>query len=243
MRFITTFSDQHQTVHSILSKHWHILLADPTLSKYLGPHPEITYRRSRSIKDCLLHSHYHKSWDRQDESLGLFRCGSCDFCHLLLEGPSFTLPNGRTHFLRHHITCLTKGVIYIILCRCGAFYIGKTIMPLWKRVKDHVYYTTNGILNKAIGYHVAFEHNYDPHTFEIAVLDCIYDDPRGRVAYVHCVLQLAPPLPFTRPQDCGFYCGFYWGFWDVSFGANFDFCLVSTPLLLVPELTISASAF
>lgn len=43
-----------------------------------------------------------------------------------------------------------------------------------KRLDRH-----NGILNKAIGYHVAFKHNYDPHTFKIAVIDHVYEDPRS----------------------------------------------------------------
>lgn len=54
VRLITTYSDQHQTIRSTIQKHWHILTTDPTISKYIGSRPEITFRRARSIKDRLV---------------------------------------------------------------------------------------------------------------------------------------------------------------------------------------------
>lgn len=138
VRFITTYSEQHEQIRSIIQKHWHILSTDPILAKYLGPRPEIIFRCSWSIKDHLVHSQYHKSENKQQDQLGLLRCGTCDFCHLLIEGTIIPLPNGHTHSLWHHVSCQTRGVIYIIFCQNGAFYVGKTIRPFWRRIKDHV---------------------------------------------------------------------------------------------------------
>lgn len=181
VRFITTFSDQHTHIHEIMQRHWHLLLGDNTMCKYkyLSDRPEITFKRLGSIRDRLVRSQYARSSRQQQDTPGIFRCGSCDYCHLLMEGPSLTLPDGRVHKIRHHISYLNKGIIYIILCQCGAFYIGKTIRSFWKRMKDHIYYATCGILNTAIGHHVAFKHRYDPHVFRFAALDRIYEDPRG----------------------------------------------------------------
>lgn len=96
-----------------------------------------------------------------------------------MEGSPILLPNGDTHPIRHHISCQMRGVIYIIFCQCGAFYVGKTIRPFWKRMKDHVYYATNGLLNTTINHHVAFRHKYHPQVFKFAALDHVYQNPRG----------------------------------------------------------------
>lgn len=133
------------------------------LAKYLGPRPEITFRRSGSIK---VDSQYLKSETKWDQ-VGLFRCGN--FCRLLMEGASIPLPNGHTHTLQHHITCQTRGVLYV----------DKTIRPFWKRIKDHVYYATNGIVNTTMGNHVAFKHKYDSGVFKFTAFNRIYENPRG----------------------------------------------------------------
>lgn len=75
--------------------------------------------------------------------------------------------------------CQTKEVIYIIFCRCEAFYIGKTIRPFWKRVKDHVYYANSGLLNTTMGHHVVLKHQYDPLVLKFSALNRIHEDPRG----------------------------------------------------------------
>lgn len=103
----------------------------------------------------------------------------CDFCDLLLVGPPFPLPNVRINVLQHHITCQTQGVIYIIFCQCGTFYVGKTIRPFWRRIKDHVYYATSGLLNTTMGYRIAFKHKFNPMVFKFAALDVIHVDHRG----------------------------------------------------------------
>lgn len=46
-------------------------------------------------------------------------------------------------------------------------------------MKDHMYYAMNGLLNTAIGYHIAFKHQYDPFVFKFAALDRVYENPRG----------------------------------------------------------------
>lgn len=165
IRFITTYSDQHGQIRGIMNKHWHLLSSDLTLCKYIKEYPEITFKWSGSIRDRLVRSHYTRNKDKQGDRPGVYRCGSCDYCELLLEGSPFQLPNGRIHSLKHHATCQTKGVIYITLCQCGAFYVCKTMRPLWKRMKDHYYYATVGNLNTPIGHHIAFQHNYHPYVF------------------------------------------------------------------------------
>lgn len=110
VRFITTYSDQHEQIRRIMQKHWHLLSADPILTKYLGVNPDITLRLSGSIRDRLVQSQYKKPQNKQCDRPGLFQCGACDYWHLLIEGPSVPLPNGRIHTIHHRITCQTKGI-------------------------------------------------------------------------------------------------------------------------------------
>lgn len=46
-------------------------------------------------------------------------------------------------------------------------------------MKDHMYYATCGLLNTAIGHHMAFRHRYEPYVFKFAALHKVYEDPRG----------------------------------------------------------------
>lgn len=162
VRFITTYSDQHGQVREIMNRHWHLLTSDPILCKYIKEYPEITFKWSGSITGHQVKSHYTRHKDQQEYIEGIFRCGLCE---LLLEGSSFRLPNGHIHSLKHHVTCFTKGIIYIILCQCGTFYNVKTIRLFWKYKKDHMYYDTAGILNNPIRHHITLKHNYYPSVF------------------------------------------------------------------------------
>lgn len=42
-----------------------------------------------------------------------------------------------------------------------------------------IYSATNGLLNTAMGYHIAFKHKYYPMVFKFAALDVVYADPCG----------------------------------------------------------------
>lgn len=54
VRLITRFSGQHRQVRNVSNKYWHLLVADDVVSKYVSPYPQITYRRSQSLKDHLV---------------------------------------------------------------------------------------------------------------------------------------------------------------------------------------------
>lgn len=56
--FVTTFSAHQNIFRELMEHNWHILSEDPVISKYVASKPEITYRRSRSIRDSLVHSHF-----------------------------------------------------------------------------------------------------------------------------------------------------------------------------------------
>lgn len=42
----------------------------------------------------------------------------------LMKGKDFISPNGWQHTLKQNITCETQGILYLLNCQSGAFYIG-----------------------------------------------------------------------------------------------------------------------
>lgn len=59
VNFITRSAQQHDQISAILSRHWWLFLQDPKRSPFLNNRPGTTYKRSRSLKDQLVNSHYN----------------------------------------------------------------------------------------------------------------------------------------------------------------------------------------
>lgn len=51
--FLTAFNFQHHEIRRILQTHWHILLNDIHLQKYIPPNPLIIYRWAKTLKNKL----------------------------------------------------------------------------------------------------------------------------------------------------------------------------------------------
>lgn len=51
------------------------------------------------------------------------------------------------------------GVVYPLMCKYKAFYVGKTKHVLWQGIYDHTYYIINGNLGSPFGRHFE-KHDY-----------------------------------------------------------------------------------
>lgn len=107
VRIETTYSSHHQLVEEAIGKHWHLLTGDPILRKYIKEYPQLTYRKGRSLKDRLVQSHFQEASPMIKARKGMYKCGICEYCNWILEGPSFVLPNGCTHKIGHYVDCQT----------------------------------------------------------------------------------------------------------------------------------------
>lgn len=58
MRIITTYDGRSEDAVNIIKKYWDILKADPDLTDVITGRPQVTFRKGRSLKDRLIHSHY-----------------------------------------------------------------------------------------------------------------------------------------------------------------------------------------
>lgn len=166
-------------MRGIFQKYWPLLTADNTIKKFFKPYPEITYRRAPSMRDRLVHSHHMVPCPVDFIIVGTFPCGTCDICPFIINSRDIVLPNGNVHLARHRITCKTIGVVYLALCSCGWFYVGKTKRLFFKCIKDHIAPLYKHLTTTALNRHIAREHNYDPDVVHFAALDHVPLHARG----------------------------------------------------------------
>lgn len=112
-------------------------------------------------------------------SVGTFPCGACDICPFMSNSKEVVLPNGRTHLIKHRVTCKTIRIVYLASCSCGCFYVGKTKRPFLKRIRDHIVPLYKRLSTTALNRHVAREHHYDPDVIRFAALEHVPPHIRG----------------------------------------------------------------
>lgn len=111
--------------------------------------------------------------------IGTFPCGTGEFCDALDRRLSVTLPQRVKWYCKHFVNCYTIGIVYLLQCPCGAFYVGKTRRPFKKRIHDHIYAGGIGYFKSPIGHHIAFSHNYQFDGFLFLPLETFHVPPRG----------------------------------------------------------------
>lgn len=179
-RVITTFNTQHDDIRKILSKHWHILYIDPLLHPFVGEKPSITYRKTKSIKDQLVQSEFTGTWRKDPcKRFGTYTCGGCRICRYMDKDNNIILPNS-TRFKAHHFAnCKTSGVVYMIRCSCGCFYIGKTKLEFKQRASRHLTSMRTCNPELPLGRHVSSIHGGKFPDIKFLILDRVYPNPRG----------------------------------------------------------------
>lgn len=179
VRLITQFSKHHNQVRDILNKCWPLLTADRVIKKYIKSYPDITYRRSPSLKDRLITSHHSPIQASPLTTFGTLPCGKCDVCQFIYDSREILLPNGSTHTIKHTVTCHTVGKVYLATCRCGCYYVGKTKRPLCIRIRDHMKPLYKRTTTTAINRHVALQHDFDPQVIGFTTLEPVPLHVRG----------------------------------------------------------------
>lgn len=160
-RCILTFNQEHHQIHEAIQKYWFLLTADAVLTNYVTPSPSITYRRSTSLKDSLVSSHFINPANSLSlPAITTTPCGNCNYCEFLDIRTKLTLPHGIKWGAKHNVTCTTMGIIYLLQCPSGAYYVGKTSRPFNIRISEHIKAAEAGFFKTIIGRHVAFDHNY-----------------------------------------------------------------------------------
>lgn len=178
VRFKTTYNSQHGDLREIISRRWFLLTSDPTIKNVVSSNPSITFQRSRSFRDSVTSSHFDLR-DNLEAQPGTFPCGSCAYCNNLDTRSSVLLPDGTTWTSRHHVDCTSRGIVYLLDCPCGAFYVGITRREFHRPIYDHVYAASIGYYKSPIGRHVALVQNYSSVHLTLIPLTHIRPNPRG----------------------------------------------------------------
>lgn len=204
-RIIPRFNKQHNAVRRIIAKYWQLLQIDPTLNPHIPSYPAVTYRKAKSLKDQLVQSEFVGSF-RSDpcKHLGTFTCGGCPLCQYMNTKSNTLLPNGQTYKPQHYANCKTMGVVYLLMCQCNRFYMGKTKLEFHKRAYRHVTSLTTTNPELPLGRHVRDHHHSIFPQIQFLILDWIHPNPRGETgtssssSVKHAGL-LSLGQPFPRP--------------------------------------------
>lgn len=175
---ITRFAGEHKKVCHIIQKYWHLLATDDVIAKYVNPYPQLTYRKSRSLKDQLVHSHL---MPRQGGSSrrGTAPCGKCEICRFLFNSAELALPNGRIYKPHFFVNFQSIGVVYYLVCVCQAFYVGKTKRSFFHRIREHVSLVQNKRMETPISRHMGLYHSFQVSKMNFFALEHLPTHVRG----------------------------------------------------------------
>lgn len=150
---------------------------DSIIGPYVTKAPSFTFRRACSLRDHLTSSEFKQSRRKCSCKLpGTFTCGGCKYCQYRNTTKNLRLPNGDGYRPKHYANCQTKGVVYLLLCQCSSYYVGKTIQPFWKRAYRHILSMKSCNPDLPLGRHVTNIHSGVPPKMYFIILDT---SPRG----------------------------------------------------------------
>ncbi|CAJ0966769.1 unnamed protein product [Ranitomeya imitator] len=189
VRFITPYHNKWHQFKEILYKHWNVLQSDPVLRRILPERPMIVAKRTKNLRDILVHSLYDPGRGINPTGItdiGFYPCGLCKACGNHIKTKTFSNFNGTKMFtIRKRITCASRGVIYHATCPCNKVYIGLTTRELKIRTREHY----RDIMNaktaqevsalKTLPRHFRQYHQCNPHGLKIKGIDLVSLGIRG----------------------------------------------------------------
>ena len=146
--FIITYNPHNPPLRAWLRETFLILQADSKLKKIYKQPPSVTFRQSRNLKQIVVRNRlkelpFADSSDVPAPGCYRFDHGnrgrSCLLCPKLEESGQFKSSfTGLTYKIRHHMTCKSRYVVYLVTCSaCKSQYVGKTIENMHKRHSGH----------------------------------------------------------------------------------------------------------
>lgn len=153
---------------------------DPNVGPFVPNVPSFTFRRARSLQDQLVASEF-KEGGRKDpcKLFGSFTCGGCGYCRFMNTSKNLLLPNGEKYSPRHFANCSTPGVVYLLLCECACFYVGKTAQEFWRFAYRHLASMRTCNPSLPLGRHVTNVHDGICPKVSFVILDRVHPGMRG----------------------------------------------------------------
>lgn len=127
-------------------------------------------------RDELTKSHYEPGVIRDPcINRGLFPCGECPQCKIIDNGLHDLTIHGVHLRGNHFANCNTKSIIYLLVCKCKAYYIGKTKRRWRCRISEH----STDIKNSLVARHMACQHGSVPWLVRFMALDRVHPNIWG----------------------------------------------------------------
>lgn len=155
---------------------------DPTIGPFIQDKPSFTFKRTRSIKDNLVSSEYvGGGTGKRDpcKRMGTFRCGGCPYCQFMNTKSNIKLPDGSKYTPKHFANCKTIGVIYLLMCDCASYYVGKTNQEFWRRAYRHIISMKTCNPSLPLDRHVSNFHSGVFPKLSFLILDRVHPGLRG----------------------------------------------------------------
>ncbi|XP_078523136.1 uncharacterized protein LOC144792134 [Lissotriton helveticus] len=118
-RFVMTFSKESGIIRNKIQKYWHLISGDPDIGKMAGKEPLISYRKTTSLRNCLIQSHFKgkqtvrkNNW-LTDQRNGFRRCNICKACKIGQNKTSYEEPSGKQIPIQGQISCASTHVVYV----------------------------------------------------------------------------------------------------------------------------------
>ena len=139
--YISTYHPNMPNIKQTHAKHKQILQYSNRMSSILPKPPLIATKRTANLGNLLVKTKPPPCPQTSPSPPGTHPCGSrrCLLDQQLIISPNITSTVTKTSFpIKHHITCNTANIIYVITCRtCGAQYTGQTSNTLRTRINNH----------------------------------------------------------------------------------------------------------
>lgn len=187
INFITTYNKSHKKIQNIFRRHWYILKKDLFLQNILPDQPHIVYRRPPTLKTMLAPSKLrrHKpNFNLTSKTKGAFKCGhkKCLCCLEVKDNTKVfsSTKTGESFPMKHHLTCQSSYVIYLLECCCTQQYVGRTLQNLNRCMNKHRANIRNKFLLHGVSRHCAFKHPENPHPISIIPIDVVSPNIQNR---------------------------------------------------------------
>ena len=176
--FIITYNPHNPPLQEWIKNIHFILLADSKMAKVFPTPPSVSYRQPRNLKQILVRSSlkelpYSDTSDQSPPGCYRHQHGGrgrqCQLCPKLKEGKTFKSNyTGLTYHIRHNLTCKSKYCVYLITCRCGKQYTGKSINFMHVRHGGHRQEIEN--LSTELGQHFS---RCGYQNLSLQIIDCV----------------------------------------------------------------------
>lgn len=131
----------------------------------------------------------------------MFKCSNCNICKYLAHQVHLFVYGKRPLKCKHQGDCTTTYMVYLLLCECEGYNVGKTTRHMFM---IHLRATQICDLSSPIGRHHAYQHDYKPIRILFTAWDRVHHHPRDGDAdkitlqresfWIHTLRATLPPV-------------------------------------------------